>query len=119
MLPELKSLDEIAEAIETSKQEGKLLLLKFGAQWCKPCKMIAPMAQSLVASNSKVLVGYEIDVDVVVESLVHFNVHKLPTFILIHQGNVSKVWTGADNLTMENNVYDAIEETQGKQEVSK
>ena len=112
MLPELHSLQEIAEAVEVSKTNNKLLLLKFGAKWCKPCTMIAPMAERLVKANSTVLEGYEVDVDVVKESLVHFNVHKLPTFILIHQGNVSKVWTGGDNLALENNVYDAIDELQ-------
>jgi hypothetical protein len=67
------------------------------------------MAQRIVESNSELLVGYEIDVDVVKESLVQFNVTSLPTFILIQQGNVSKVWSGADNLELETNVYDAID----------
>ena len=113
MLPPLTTLQEIADAIESAKASGKLVLLKFGANWCRPCKLIAPVAQRIVASNLEVLAGYEIDVDVVKESLVHFNVSKLPTFILIHQGNVLKKWTGADNMELENNVYDAIESLQG------
>jgi thioredoxin 1 len=114
MLPPLSSLNEIAEAIEAAKQSGKLLLLKFGAKWCKPCNLIAPMAQRIVAANTEFVVGYEIDVDVVHESLTHFNVHKLPTFILIHQGDVNKVWSGGDSLALENNVYDAIDEVKAK-----
>lgn len=114
MLPPLTSLNEIAEAIEAAKQSGKLMLLKFGAKWCKPCNLIAPMAHRIVTANSDFLVGYEIDVDVVHESLTHFNVHKLPTFLLIDQGNVHKVWSGGDSLALENNVYDAIDEVKGK-----
>ena len=113
MLPPLTTLQEIADAIEAAKQSGKLLLLKFGAGWCRPCKLIAPMAQRLVDSNSGVITGYEIDVDVVKEALVHFNVSKLPTFILIHQGNLLKTWTGADNTELENNVYNAIDALTG------
>jgi thiol-disulfide isomerase/thioredoxin len=114
MLPELRTLEAIAEAIESAKQSRKLLLLKFGAQWCKPCKIIAPTAERIVKANSEHVVGYEVDVDVVKESLVHFNVSKLPTFILIDHGNVFKVWTGGDNLALENNVYDALEAKQNK-----
>lgn len=114
MLPELTTLNAIAEAIEAAKASNKLLLLKFGAQWCKPCKQIAPIAERLVKANAEVVVGFEVDVDVVVESLVQFNVSKLPTFILIHQGSVKKVWSGSDNQQLENNLYDGIEELQGK-----
>ena len=114
MLPPLTTLQEIADSIGAAKQSGKLLLLKFGAKWCKPCNLIAPVAQRIVAANSEVLVGYEVDVDVVHESLTHFNVHKLPTFILIHQGNVHKVWSGGDSLALENNVYDSIDQVMGK-----
>lgn len=114
MLPELTTLQAIAEAIESAKQSEKLLLLKFGAKWCKPCKMIAPIAERLINSNSEFIVGFEVDVDVVRESLVQFNVHKLPTFILIDQGNVSKVWSGGDNIALENNVYDALDAKQHK-----
>lgn len=119
MLPPLTTLQEIADAIEAAKQSGKLLLLKFGAGWCRPCKLIAPMAQRLVDSNSSVITGYEIDVDVVKEALVHFSVSKLPTFILIHKGDLLKTWTGADNTELENNVYNAIDAFTGSPSDSK
>jgi thioredoxin 1 len=109
MLPELTTLNAIAEALETAKESNKLLLLKFGAQWCKPCKQIAPIAERLVKANANEVDGFEVDVDVVVESLVQFNVSKLPTFILIHQGNVVKVWSGSDNQQLENNLYEQID----------
>lgn len=109
MLAELGTLNEIAEAIESAKKADKLLLLKFGAKWCKPCKQIAPVIKQLVAANAEVLTGYEIDVDVVVESLVHFNVQKLPTFIMIHNGDVAKVWTGANFQEAESIIYNQVD----------
>jgi len=112
MLPELTTLQQVADAIDAAKDKQNLLLLKFGAKWCKPCKMIAPLAQQLVKSNSDRLMGFEVDVDVVVEALQQFNVSKLPTFVLIYKGNVHSTWTGADSQELENRVYAALDHLQ-------
>jgi thioredoxin 1 len=109
MLPELTTLNQIAEAIEAAKVQNKFLLLKFGATWCKPCKQIAPIAERVVKLNSDNLMGFEVDVDVVVESLVQFKVSKLPTFILIKDGNVVNTWTGSDPQQLKNNFYNALD----------
>ncbi len=109
MLPSLNSLEKIAEAIDASKVANKLLLLKFGAKWCKPCKMIAPITQRLVESNSQFVIGYEVDVDEVAETLTQFNVSSLPTFLLILNGNVVSTWTGADNKQLEDHLFPEIE----------
>lgn len=109
MLPSLSSLEDIATAIDNARNANKLLLLKFGAKWCKPCKMIAPVTQRLVESNSTTLSGFEVDVDEVVEALVQFNVSSLPTFLLIFNGNVVSTWTGADNQALEDHVYPEID----------
>ena len=108
-LPELESLQDIARAIDVSKDSNKLLLLKFGATWCKPCKQIAPIAAQLVQQNDSAVTGYEVDVDVVVESLVQFNVSKLPTFLLIKQGNVVNTWSGSNPQDLEDRLYAEID----------
>lgn len=109
MLPSLSSLDQIATAIDNAKAANKLLLLKFGAKWCKPCKMIAPVTQRLVENNSSTLQGFEVDVDEVKEALIQFNVSSLPTFLLIFNGNVVSTWTGADNQALEDHIYPEID----------
>lgn len=109
MLPSLSSLDQIATAIDNARTANKLLLLKFGAKWCKPCKMIAPVTQRLVENNSSTLQGFEVDVDEVKEALVQFNVSSLPTFLLIFNGNVISFWTGADNQALEDHIYPEID----------
>jgi thioredoxin 1 len=111
MLPELSTLDQIAEAIESAKQKRVLLLLKFGAQWCKPCKMIAPVAERIVKTNQERIMGFEVDVDVVKETLTQFQVSKLPTFILIQNGNVHSTWTGSSSQELEDRIYNAIDTT--------
>ena len=109
MLPYLSSLQSIADAITEAQTNKKLLLLKFGAQWCKPCKMIAPITQSLVQEHREQVTGYEIDVDVVKESLTQFNVSSLPTFILIWEGNVRRTWKGSNPEELHENLFQELE----------
>jgi thioredoxin 1 len=109
MLPSLSNLEQIAAAIDEAKTAKKLLLLKFGAKWCKPCKNIAPVVQGMVESNSKHVNGFEVDVDEVAESLTQFNVSSLPTFLLILDGNVVTTWIGADNQVLEENLFTQID----------
>ena len=101
MLPSLTSLEGIAGAIEQAKQENKLLFLKFGADWCGPCKRIAPVARGLIQQNQDLYLGYEVDVDVVPGVKELFQIRSLPTFIIIENGNVKRLWIGAEVAVME------------------
>lgn len=109
MLPYLTNLEQIAAAITEAKENKKLLMLKFGAVWCKPCKMIAPIAQRIVESNSDRLTGYEVDVDVVKETITQFNVSSLPTFLLIWNGDVKRTWKGSSPDELHDNVFTELE----------
>jgi len=94
-------MEALAAAIDDAKQQNKLLFLKFGAQWCAPCKRIAPVARGLIQQNADLFLGFEIDVDVVPDVKELFGIKSLPTFLIIENGDVKRNWVGADVKVLE------------------
>ena len=62
------------------------VLLDFWAEWCGPCKMIAPMLDQIAAEYAgKVLVA-KMNVDENPKTPMKFNVRGIPTLILFKNG---------------------------------
>jgi thioredoxin 1 len=61
------------------------VLVEFGAGWCPPCRMIAPILDEIAAARSDVrVVG--IDVDVNPETQARYRIMSLPTLLLFVKG---------------------------------
>lgn len=67
---------------------NKKILLKFGATWCNPCKMMGPIIQK-ISSDCNIEI-YSIDIDSNSELSSQFDVKSLPTMILIQDGKEIK-----------------------------
>jgi len=62
------------------------VLVEFGADWCPPCKMLAPTVNALAQKyEGKLLVGM-IDADQYPEFVEEYGVMGLPTLILFQNG---------------------------------
>ncbi|GAG83811.1 unnamed protein product [marine sediment metagenome] len=61
--------------------QAPLVCLKFGAQWCNPCKAIAPLFEGLAQSASGAVACFAVDVDESEDIAVEANVSQLPTFV--------------------------------------
>ena len=71
------------------------VLLDFWAEWCGPCKMIAPMLDQIAAEYAgKVLVA-KMNVDENPKTPMKFSVRGIPTLILFKNGQVAKQVVGA------------------------
>ena len=73
---------------EVIQNSDKLVLVDFWAEWCGPCKMLAPMLED--ASNdldSKIIV-YKINIDVNPESPQRYGVRGIPTILFFKGGEV-------------------------------
>ena len=57
------SVAEFITLREGLTQRGDMLLVKFSASWCKPCRVIAPACQRIFSSMSDKVYILEIDVD--------------------------------------------------------
>jgi thioredoxin 1 len=68
------------------EQRKGVALVDFWAEWCGPCKMIAPIVEQIAEENGdKMLVG-KLDVDANGETAMRFGVMSIPTLILFKDG---------------------------------
>jgi thioredoxin 1 len=78
-------------------------VVDFYANWCGPCKKIAPQFAEL-SSSIKGVVFLKVDVDVNREVSSKYEVKSMPTFLFIKNGRVLTKTSGGDIDTVEANV---------------
>lgn len=65
------------------------VLIDFGAGWCMPCKMMAPVLEEIEKDvENNVKIG-KINIDEELELATKFGVMSIPTFIVFHDGQVT------------------------------
>ena len=62
------------------------VLLDFWAEWCGPCKMIAPILDQIAAEYAGKVVVAKMNVDENPKTPMKFNVRGIPTLILFKNG---------------------------------
>lgn len=63
-------------------------LVDFYADWCGPCKMIAPIVAEIATERTDVVVG-KVNVDDNMEIARKYNIVSIPTLIIFKDGKVS------------------------------
>lgn len=71
------------------------VLVDFWAQWCGPCRTMNPIVEAIATEYAGRLKVVKIDVDESPESAAQFGVTSIPTFVVIHAGEVRARLTGA------------------------
>jgi len=71
------------------------VLVDFWAEWCGPCKMIAPVLDEVASEYSDKLTIAKMNVDENPETPQKFGVRGIPTLILFKNGNVESTKVGA------------------------
>ncbi len=66
--------------------ENKLVLVDFWATWCGPCKMLAPVIESLAEEFESKAVIAKVDVDQEKGLAQRFGVMSIPTVIIFKDG---------------------------------
>lgn len=72
----------------------KVVLLDFFAQWCGPCKMIAPTLEEIAAENEHIKVC-KIDVDNDPDLARQFKVTSIPLLVVMKDGKIINQALGA------------------------
>jgi len=63
-----------------------LVLVDFWAEWCYPCKMVAPAVDALAEENAGKLVCAKVNVDESRNTASKFSIASIPTLILFKNG---------------------------------
>ena len=71
------------------------VLVDFWAEWCGPCKMIAPVLEDLADEYSGKLKVCKMDVDSNQEIAVEYGIRSIPTLLIYKNGEVAATQMGA------------------------
>lgn len=84
--------DQFEEKVLQSKIP---VLVDFWAEWCGPCKMIAPILDEIAMEYAGKIKICKVDVDSNPETAAKFNVRGIPTLLILKNGVVEATKVGA------------------------
>jgi len=71
------------------------VLLDFWAEWCGPCRMIAPVLEQIAAESADKLKVVKLNIDENPQTPAKFNIRSIPTLLLFNRGSVAAQQVGA------------------------
>ena len=76
-------------------KSDKAVLVDFWAEWCMPCKMIAPAVEAVAKANAEVLKVGKVNVDVSPGVASKYGIRSIPTLLFFKGGKVAEKAVGA------------------------
>ena len=80
--------------LDQVKNSEKTVLLDFYADWCGPCRMVAPLVEEIAAEHPEYLIC-KVNVDDEPGLAAQFGVVSIPTLVVIKNGEVTAKSVGA------------------------
>jgi thioredoxin 1 len=84
--------DDFANSVLGS---SKPVLVDFWAEWCGPCKMIAPALEEIATSMGEKLTIAKLNIDDNPQTPAKYGVRGIPTLIIFKDGQVAATKVGA------------------------
>lgn len=93
---------------EEWKYEGDMpAVIDFYATWCGPCKMMAPVMESIAGEYAGKIRVYKVDVDKERRLAALFKIRSIPTFIFIPMDGEPQHANGAMDISQMRGIIDA------------
>lgn len=98
------------EANKEWKFEGELpCLIDFYADWCQPCKMVAPILEELSAEYGEKLNIYKVDTEAEQELSAVFGIRSIPSLLFVPKDGQPQMAQGAlPKDALENAIKDVL-----------
>lgn len=71
------------------------IVVDFWAEWCGPCKMIAPILEELAEENTDTFKVGKVNVDENRQSAMKYSVRSIPTLLVFKDGEIAEQIVGA------------------------
>lgn len=89
MVTEIKSIEQFDEIVKDG-----IVLVKFGAKWCGPCKMLKPILDD-IANTADSFKVCDVDSDDLPELMERFGIRSVPTIFFFKDGKKSETLIGS------------------------
>jgi thioredoxin 1 len=76
------------KSFQSHIEGDKPVVVDFFAEWCGPCKYMAPVLKELKSATGDEVAILKIDIDKTPATAAKFNVQAVPTLIIFHKGNI-------------------------------
>lgn len=74
---------------------GHVTVVDFWAQWCGPCRAIAPIIEQLADEYAGTALVGKVDVDANQELAMQYSIRSIPTILILKDGEVVEKHVGA------------------------
>ena len=76
-------------------ESDKTVLVDFWAEWCGPCKMVAPVLDEIAGENKDKMTVAKLDIDRNPDAMREYGIMAMPTLMVFQKGEVVKEILGA------------------------
>jgi thioredoxin 1 len=92
----MKKLDR-QSYVELIEEGNGTSLVKFGAEWCGPCRSYTPILEEVEKSVGEDINIYEVDVDQEPDLAQKLNIRGVPATFIFQDGELKKSFVGVQN----------------------
>ena len=84
---------------------GKITIVDFYADWCGPCKIMAPIIDEIAEENAETIKVGKVNVDENQKLAMKYNIMSIPTILIFKNGSLLKSFIGVTSKEeIENNI---------------